>query len=569
MLLASSALLRGEFATLVWVIGEAGLGWVVTIALRPSRRTLAGLLAGLLAIFAVVAVIEWRGSAWTWHVFTEQEGVATVVRRLAGADPTLEGKDVAERRWRAANDVAAPIVHLSGEVVSGEVGWQWERSEAGIVIERGNDATGSFTRVTVPEGRDPYLLRSYDAGQPVAGTTFRLTFEARSADPIPSDGCRGVWLQVWGPGGAASCRPVALNQAWATFQNEWTVPDSAASHVLRVVANDFDGRTFDLRRVRLAVRDGGGWRDVGPLLGAVPAARVEVDGEVDRQIPFQVARGHVLTSIAAVDRAVAAGQRLRVSVSVPDGATFALGPARLEPEDGWTPLPSASRRSLWLGHPNLAGHAAAATAASLLTVATSPALLGLGTASAFVVFVAAGSRTALWTFLAAAVVIALVRRARGVRFAAAAVALTAVIMLAVAPPGAERLTRFDSQGSAARPVIWKAALLAWQDAPWLGSSAQWPEALVAAGVSEHEATRIGHAHNLWLELVRLFGVPGAAASLWLTGGLAWIGWRHARWLGLSLVGAMLLLQVPDATLFNAWVLVPFVITLNMLQREPE
>ena len=119
--------------------------------------------------------------------------------------------------------MAAATVQLEARLVSGQPAWDWFRSDAAFILERQPGRDYPHTRVRVPEAvpgdGQPYLMRTFDVGEPLGGRIFRVLLDLRrapvgadvttpsevvpstseilSGSPIGGRDCQGVLLQAW------------------------------------------------------------------------------------------------------------------------------------------------------------------------------------------------------------------------------------------------------------------------------------------------------------------------------------------------------------------------------------
>jgi hypothetical protein len=78
--------------------------------------------------------------------------------------------------------------------------------------------------------------------------------------------------------------------------------------------------------------------------------------------------------------------------------------------------------------------------------------------------------------------------------------------------------------------------------------------------------RLEHAHNFWLSLASSYGVAGLWSGAWLSAGLLYMAWRSPGWRATVIVIAVLVMNVFDATLFHATLLLPVMLVINSLAR---
>ena len=241
-----------------------------------------------------------------------------------------------------------------------------------------------------------------------------------------------------------------------------------------------------------------------------------------------------------------------------------LAPSGRQPRRAFSP---SIRAELLSPHPNFAGHAAVAIGLSAIALLPQGNLQILGGALTLVTVYVTGSRAAwLAAFLglAALVLMSLPRLTRRFRIFLV-VLLGALLTLAVVAAflSNARVTSTRQVGTP-RPHIWRLAWQATLSSPWTGlqqSFASW------SGAQEDTYKPVNHAHNFVLALSSEFGLFGLAAALWLLGGFLWLSWLWGRWRGLLLLLPIILLNMPDFTLFRADVLMPTMLWMNAFREE--
>ncbi len=272
----------------------------------------------------------------------------------------------------------------------------------------------------------------------------------------------------------------------------------------------FGGADLTLRNPSLELHRNNAWNKLSPLMPAgititlrdpfkdpAPSTLQWIpDGTWDRvRLP-----GHPTT-----------GAQLAVTIHIERGLEVGIRNAMLTSVDGRPqPVIRYPRPKLWFYHPNLLAHTMAM--AGLLTT-----LGPIGIAIGAIPIAAAGlwiigSRTALITYLAGAVLLLLLRRKRFTWRCLLLPSLATVVLLVAAVLG--RVGRFansDLDVGVSRLEIWRAALVTLSDHPWAGVGFGTPLPVADAVV--------GHAHNLLLGLGVWYGLPGIAFGLWLSGGL--------------------------------------------------
>lgn len=565
----------------------AATALVGTTVLRGPRHALvAGLLIGA-ALLALgggaaqrLAAVSWQG----WQPGSEPTGLRLGHQRLAPLDT-----GAFRRVWRAPTPPST-VVGLTFDLrgLDAGDGAAWLTSSSEITTTAMHDRGRPYLRIAFPASGDPFAYREVRLARPLAGRTFRLRAEVRSADgrgaPTPSARCRGLRFREIGGGAARACLATPLATTWTPIDATWTAPASATSDRLRVALNNLDGHTVDIADLRLEERTATGWTAIDPLAPVGFSARLswpggERWGETIRPAPLWTpyrldadltsapppADGRIAASLLVEPGSAVAIRNVRLATGAgPDGAGG---------EVALRPIAPPTRIRLHFPHPNFYGHTLAATGAVLAAVAPA-GVAGGGLALAAAGVILSGSRGAWLAILIAAAALAfrLLRTLPPERRLAPAAALVLTVgvgvSVAILSGGLGRLDFVSAANPVDRPAVWRVALEALVERPAGGLGAggftDYWRAHTPPGVREP----VGHAHNLWLELASGYGLPGLAAALWLTGGLGWLGWRRGRWRGLALVVPILVMNTVDTTLLFSGVLLPLLVGLNALHGEP-
>jgi O-Antigen ligase len=510
---------------------------------------------GSLVILALLG--QWRAA----HVWLNSERHQS----LSFISSWREDKVVARssRNWKIPEATERLELTLEAKLLSGTVGWQWYPSIKGYTLEPKNENGIIFTHVTTPIEGDPYLLRNYTLPEAIAGQTFRVEIELRSSTPLAAEGCRGIWLQTWLEGGGASCLALALTPEWQTFQHTWTAPSEAVSHIIRIILNDFDGLSYDVGTTKLYRQTATGWEELKPLLPAMPGLTSSWEtNEGDGGHGFELTKEWqpYRFSFNRPPDTTSDSSRFSATLLVPQGVTLATRHVKLSVPS--RPVASGVRQSYVFGHPNLAGHTVIVL--TLVAMALSPGLLlqllvsALGLSACFFT----GSRTA-WLVLLVGVVILLWLKQPTRRKQLVILYLGLMLALAVAWPFLGRLQITSISNPVSRQEIWLTSLRLIRDHLWLGIGAL-PQTFSNLWTSYNPdaAEVVTHAHNVVLEWLVNFGVLGGLAILWLIFGLLRIAWSKQGWIGITVMFAVLALNMADVSLFYTWVLVPLVLYLN-------
>ena len=565
-------LLASNFAEAQWrtgyeVAGQFLLALVVSTLVVPAR-VLRALLVAVLALFFVAAVAGPLLAARVWQD-PQALSLGDTLTNLSHNTVTT----LAARSWRLPADGDGLELSFEARLTQGELGWDWFRSAGGFELTPLEEDGIAFTRVVTPRGGDPYLMRTFDLRSPAGGRTFRVRLEMRSPAPVPAEGCRGVWLQTWGPGGDAKCQAVDLGPEWRQIELTWTAPEAAESSIIRVVLNDFDGLRYDVRGVELYELRNGTWGRLEPLLQE--AAGLSVSW---KDIEPHAGQGFVPTG---------EWQTFSFSLEPPPGVSFLRaflsvgstqsGEVQVEVRDTHlenpggpppTPVPTYPRAQLWFSHPNLAAHTLLSLVLATLVTTTSLSLTLVVSSLAVLSVLLIRSRAAWLSLLLGAGWFAFLtppfKNRRRLSVLVAGVVLIGTSVLSV---NSFRSGVFANRTGTSRLEIWGVAGRALSEQPWSGIgeakfSDYWREAY--RGNSQELVT---HAHNLWLEFAAAYGLPGLIAIVWLTGGFLYLAWSWGRWRGLALVVPVFVMNLFDYTFFYSGVLFPLLLGMNALRNE--
>lgn len=579
LLLLSAAISHG-WSELFLVSGQFGLAIFAAYGLRARRGIVSTGLALTMVVFALSGIAERQVSAHIWEGH-ETRGLFPMLRALITEQSAVERQ--ASRRWLLPPDTESVELSFKARSLSGQAGWNWFRSDGRFELKALDENGEPFTRVVTPIGPDPYLMRTFDLGEPIAGGTFRVELEMRAPKHIPLQTCRGVWLMTWYEGADRKCLETELLRDWRPFELTWTVPDRAVTSVIRVVLNNFDGYTYDVRRVRLYETTLSGDVRLEPLFPEAATVQLALQGqspESQSGFNFEPGNGWQRHEFALTDFNQEEDSTLSATLygGRAYGGDLVLETRSLELQtksaagEAPRPIPSARRQSFWSQDPNLAAHSIAAAGLTLLSL-TGSSWLGLGGTSLTLFGVwLAGSRAAwlgatLGLFWLLWLIARPRRRQRRIFFLLSPIAAIAVALPALDPTG---LGRLGSDDQTPRALIWQAAGQAFMDNIETGIGTNNFSAYFVAQFGELGRERVTHAHNFWLALASSYGVIGLVAALWVTGTLLYFAWRWGKWRGLGLVVPILVMQIFDYTLFHAGVLFPLVLGLNVMkEREGE
>jgi hypothetical protein len=453
-LLLYAALHRTSLGPIAGIAGQLALGCLVAL-LPLRRRALRWGLLGVLTLLLIAAGAERELSKYRWQT-SDKAGLWSALR---GSD-TVSGYGF--RAWHAAGADAATLT-LDVRLTAGQPAWDWFRSDTRFVLEPRRAPDYPHTRVWVPEAvpgaGPPYLMRTFDLGEPIGGRIFRVLLDLRRAPqrdphaasaaaapddpavlaappqsapetsggapgieagrPLGGRDCQGISLQAWALRGGGRCLPVTLERDWQRYSLSWRVPAEVEASVVRVVLSGFAGETFDVRRVRLFTVSG----ELGPLQPQGGALQLTWG----RRPEAHSGRSFIPTAewqTLSVEAERVAGDTLTATLTTAAGLALQTRNLRVTAPDG-TPLPNAvssARQTIVFGDPNLAGHTLGTL--GLAAVALSGPWTGLlGGALALAGAALTGSRAALFGTLAGLLGLfwlALPRGARRLGVAAAA-----------------------------------------------------------------------------------------------------------------------------------------------------
>ena len=569
LVLTASFVAEARWHAVYEVAGQFLLALAVSSLIVPVR-VLRPALVAILVFFLLAAV---SGPLLASRIWQDPQALS-LADALANSRHNMV-TTLAARSWELPTNVGELELSFEARLAKGTFGWDWFRSTGGFELTPLEEDGTPFTRVVTPRGGDPYLMRTFELNGSAGGRTFRVALEMRSPSSIPAEGCRGVWLQTWGPGGEAKCEAANLGPDWRPVELEWTAPAASESSIIRVVLNDFDGLSYDVRDVKLYELTDGRERRLEPTLQEGVGLTLVWGNEVRET---QAEQTFVPTST---------WQPFKFSLSPPRDASslqalLLLGSTqsldtqvevrgtKLENASGPppTPVPTYPRAQLWFSHPNLAAHTLLSLVLATLATTSSLSLTLIVSSLAALTVVLIRSRAAWLALLLGAGWFSFLtppltsRRRLGV--------LLAVVILigaGIFSVNSFRSGVFANRTGTSRLEIWRVAGGALLEHPWggieqTGFSDYWREAY--RGNSQELVT---HAHNLWLEFAAAYGLPGLVAILWLTGGLLILAWRWGRWRGLALVIPVFIMNIFDTTFFYSGVLFPLLLGINALRTE--
>lgn len=565
ILLGVYALIRADRGLLLATSAQIILTLLLG-SLNISRRLLRVISLSLFTLIAIASFLEANLNSRVWYTPQQSPLIAALTpERITSS---------AVRAWRVHNTDEPLLLSFEARLAAGQLGWDWFRSNNAFTLTPQLIDGTLVTTVVTPTGNDPYLMRTFDTGYKTGGRTFRAELEMRADETIPPAPCRGLWLQTWGVRALRKCADVTLTPEWQTVTLEWTVGQEVTSHVIRVVLNNLDGFTYQIRNFRLSEIVGDSAVILGPSLQEAMNLQLQwgsnkpeahsgsgfVPGGTWQPFSFVItppARKPPMTLLATLT--VGSGQVTSVPVEI---RRTKLSPVS---SVAATKHPAVTRVRLWLGHPNIAAHAVLALA--LLLVTLSPSFLAsvLTMGVALVVVFLTGSRTALFVTLILTGIFLMRKRPRAVRAAPLAsflLIMTNLTTLLVAQFLDSRVFSLDE--SVRRLDIWELAWQAFVTHPWFGLGGGQFAAFWQTHYQGASREVVTHAHNLWLFFASSYGLFGLIAIVWFTLGLLWLSWRWGRYDGLVISAGILAMNFFDYTLFTFLVFCPLILSLNVL-----
>jgi hypothetical protein len=559
------AVLFGRWSDVSFTLGQLALVLVASAVLVAPRQVARwGIITALMGI-VLVGMLNLLSSA----VRFSQPDMAFSLLSFVGASETIVKSG--SREWMTLGAPHQVQLSLDARKIGREGDPGWVRSEPAIMLEPRVEDGRRYTRVIVPQGKDPYLMRSFDMGEPIGGRTFRAQVALRSDAPVEVSGRRGLWLQVWDPAGGASVLPVALDQEWRRFVHEWTVPIEVTSSTIRLVLNDFDELSFDVRDVVLDEWQDGEWRPLGVTI------LLQQDNETHSALRFIPEATWQHYSLELKGRALSTARTLRAALEIEPHLEVEVRSVKLKALDTEevsvlvVPKPPEVRQHFGHAQVNLAGHSLAASGLMLLSISPSTPIGSISGMLSLVAVLFSGSRAAFAALLVGVpwlLWLSYIQQERQRHWALlATISIMGFIFANLYVPGRMSVLGYNDKSPITRPEIWGVAWQAIVASPLGGVGIDgfdnhWSRFNEGGG-----REIISHAHNLWLALGSSFGLIGLLSSLWLTFGILYLAWYWGRWWGTALVVPILVMNVFDYTFFYSGVLFPLIFALNVMREQ--
>lgn len=593
VVLGARTLLARERLRLVWLLPWAGLLLVGLLDVRSSAGLLlvlqgcGAVLAGMLlvpmsrralltgvAIGLVVTLLAGLGEReltrrlWmTYPAGAPLTDMLAGVSTVTGDDPSWfrNGVGLVQKDWLVPEGASRLTLSFEARSNAGVPGWQWYTNSPGTRQERLDEDGAPFTRLS---GLERAVVRRVRSGQPLGGKSVRVTMELRTPTPAAAGGC-AIEVRTFEPS-FSECMELALSADWQRHELVVTFPEDIGRSTFEVALRPAVTGHLDVRAMEVSIEAAGGWRPVEVVEPAGVHVRFPFTGlHVFDQASLDLVPGPEWT-------------RHELQIDLPDGLRRVSGLLQVEsrlvvqlrdvemitPDGRPARALPADRVDLWRGDPNIAGHGLAAAGATGMSLAGS---VGTGVAVALTVLAAVeltGSRTAFLAVVLGGLLtlLRLVRWRLTSALALIGVAVAAAVLLFAAglkPLG--RVAVLTDQNAVTRTEIWSSAVQMLRSDPLSGVD-DFAQAWTAMHGSA-TGTAPTHAHNFWLHMGAVHGVPGLLAAAWLAASLCLLAWRWDRFRALSAVFVVLALNLLDTTLMSAYVLFPLVALLNVSRNR--
>jgi O-Antigen ligase len=567
VLTALSDIVRQDWSLITTTLVSGFFFWLVGLSTHLPRRFVfaGGIQFGFCAALFLILVsvfVENSIEANAW--FHPDPRVVSRPNFFAGDQWRFQGLphgDFVRRSWSLSAvqrrvdfglEFRAPLLPTVGWVAS-DLKFQLQS-----MLENGQ----SFTRVKTPKGVDPFLSWSFETGTPLAGREFRVSLEMRAQSEIMPVGCRGLWLQEDGGDYASRCKAVQLGSEWRAIDLSWIPPINTKSPSrLRVILNDFDGLSFDVRGLRLEERKGLSWMPISDQWLSVSTPL----GYSDRV--WLKPTSSWQTANLSLDLPDLHGESVLEAIVWVGAGTLEVRDVVVQGSEGpLLPRATLHRAMLWFGQPNLLGHSVAVILLCGLALSRrgwlslAMSVVGLG-----IVFLS-GSRTALIAAIFGIPFLIVQRLSFKARIAVLGISCVLIVGFAFFSPSLQRdgVSILNDGNISPRTDIWQVAWRALSIHPAGLGAGRFPAFFdQQLGSIRHEAVQ--HAHNFWLELAVRYGFFGIGAAVWISLGFMIVSWRRAQWTGLTLVIAIFMMNLFDYTFLYNGVFFPLVLTLNAFQ----
>ncbi len=526
-----------EWAERRWVVALDVL-WVGLLVpwLRLSRRSTvaaAAVIVAIAAIASVSATVRWMPPTWveaaTSLALRDDLAVEPVsewqlhVRTIGGPQPTLM-------------QLEAPTVGVTSP---------------SRVILHGNTVAMLAQDATLLWPAVPHvaLTASWSDGRPVAGRTFRAIGRFVAAQEAQPRGCRGWRFGWWVEGRRVqTCEPNRWPVGAVEVGRVVTIPEDAEGLHWTLSWYDVGGLEQRWHDLRVEERIGDRWEDVTWALAAGVSAQVGV--------PDVVADARTGTYRARLALPTGLHPNEVVNLHADGGLLLRAG--------------QVPRWTGWSSHANVMAHLLVVALATIAALSRRSSLVLFAAPAALTAIVFTGSRSGL--VAAVFIVLAAVwAHARGPWRAG----LTALVVLGTASVAllSDRLGTLlrlsgPDENLLSRWEIFEVAWAAILAAPWTGDP---------AGIMTYATNELGlqwpalpmHAHNVWLDVGALFGLPALIGLVvWTIGVLSWCA-RMERLRRATLVVPIVIVSMTDVTLLVPALAVAFAAAMVILADDGE
>lgn len=483
---------------------------------------------------------------------------------------TANFRTSALRRWMVVGTQSPPRLSVGVRVVEGEPGYHWITSEANTFQTVPGDSVAYETLMNFT-ATSQFAYRSLVPGGLVGGRTFSGHVYLRSHSAEDTCGAVSLGAHQTGP---FTRLELCVGDQWERVELEWVGPTFLSNNQVDLVIGGFSSPIAVARSSIFEARSDEARETVAPPLLPVGVTLRLTWGQ---QYPFrQVGQSEVVSTVlpteeitfleADVPVGIAHLTALFGALHVEDGITIEVVEAK------WVgarviPTPTIGRLALFTDHPNILGHIVAALGFAAVMTATTLKSRLVPLIPTLLLILLTGSRTALAAFLVAYVVIVLPdvakvacfgpRKFRGawsITLAVGVVVVGAVLFASLLVERPQLLVGGDTEVSSlrGRMDIWRVAITATKESPWLGASTTFTEAWAQRFPS---AATVPHPHNAVLDVAYRAGVPAVLALLWAFAGFVAVA-QASRRKALATVVLFGILNCVDVTYGNAAVLVP-------------
>ena len=552
------------------VLQSAGAVLAGILLVPTGRRSLLlGLVLGV-AVTMLAGLAERELTRGLWMPYPAgaplsdmRAGVSTV----SGDDPSWfrNGVGLVQKDWLVPEGATRLTLSFEARSTTDVADWQWYTNSPATRQERLEADGVPFTRLS---GLERAVVRRVRSGEPLAGRSVRVSVELRAPGSVGTEAC-GLEIRTFQPS-FSECSDLALSTDWQRHELVVTFPEGAFGSTFEVALRQTATGSLDVRTLEVGVEADDGWRPVDVVEPAGVHVRFPFPGiHVFDQASLNLVPGPEWSRHEIKVDLPGGLRQVSGLLQVERGLVVELRDIELVAADGRTARASAGDRiDLWRGDPNIAGHGLATAGVTGMALAGH---VGIAVAIALAVLAAVeltGSRTAFFADVLSAVLTVgrfVKWRAGGALIVIGVAAAAMVLAFGVGLEPLGRVAVLSDQNAVSRTEIWSSAADMLRSAPMSGVG-DFPQAWLNMH-GNASGTTPTHAHNLWLHMGAVHGLPGLLAAAWLAASLCLLAWRWDRLRALSAVLVVLVLNLLDMTLLSAGVLFPLIALLNVSKSE--